>query len=103
MENKMLQEIANWFILIKAPDLKDKISEAIANIDSGSDLSENQRKLIGFICFSFSMNHGPASFIGIEFMVKHIGVEKEFTDYANNWIEHSKKPHPQNNPDETSN
>lgn len=98
----MLHEVAKWFILIKAPDLKDKISEAVALVDSGSDLSENQRKLIGFICFSYSMNKGPASFMGIEFLIEDIGVEKEFRDYANDWIEHSKKPNPQTHPNEAS-
>ena len=49
-------------------------------------------KLIGFACFSFSMNHGPASFIGVELVVKDIGVESEFKEYAADWISYSKKP-----------
>ena len=89
--NKFLQEIADWFVLIKAPDLKEKISEAVGKVNNNEDLSDNQKKLLGFICFSFSMNRGPASFIGVEMVVKDIGVQKEFEEYAKNWIAHSKK------------
>lgn len=89
MKNKFLHEIADWFTAVKAPDLKDKVSEAVANIDNSIELTDKQRKLLGFICFSFSMNHGPSSFIGVEMCVKDIGVGNEFHEYAKDWIDHS--------------
>lgn len=90
MKNVFLNEIADWFVLIKAPDLKDKITEAVELVEQEKSLSENQKKLLGFICFSFSMNRGPVSFTGVVMVVKDIGVQAEFEEYANKWIDHSK-------------
>lgn len=92
MKNIFLKEIVDWFVLIKAPQLKEKVLEAASLSDNGSELSENQRKLIAFTCFSYSMNRGPASFIGVRMVVEDISIEKEFQDYAKSWIEYGNKP-----------
>ena len=86
-----IQEVALWFTTIKAPDLKPKVDEALKAIEAGEALSEIQRKLCGFMLFSYSMNHGPVSFIGVELTAKEIGVADEMAEYAKDWIDHSKK------------
>lgn len=91
MENKLLREIADWFVIAKAPDLKDKIFDAIRGIETGGELSENQKKLLAFICFSYSMNRGPSFFKDVEMLVEKIGVQKQFCNYATDWIAYKPK------------
>ena len=90
MIDKFLQEVANWFMTIKAPQLKDKVINGINILESGQPLEGNLKKLFGFMLFSYSMNHGPASFIAIELLVEEISVSDEFKYYAKDWIDYNK-------------
>lgn len=89
MESKIL-EIAEWFSRVKAPDLTTKVNEGVEKIMSGTPLEGNRKKLFGFILFSYSMNHGAEVFSLTEELAGTLGVTKEFTDYASDWINHSK-------------
>ena len=96
MGNRFVSEVAYWFKTIKAPSLKEKVDDALKCLEEEKPLEENQRKLLGFMLFSYSMNHGPASFIGIRFLTEDLGVEKEFKEYAQSWIDHSNKTKEEN-------
>lgn len=89
MESKIL-EIAEWFSRVKAPNLTAKVNEGVEKIKSDTPLEGNWKRLFGFILFSYSMNHGPATFSLTEEIASTLGVTKEFTDYASDWINHSK-------------
>lgn len=91
MNTKYLREVTDWFVLIKAPELKEEIEKGLKLIESDQPLEGNTKKLFGFMLFSFSMNHGPASFIGVELLAKKISLTEEFKEYAQNWINHSNK------------
>lgn len=89
-----LNEISQWFVAVKAPDLKEKVFAGLKTIESGQPLEGNFKKLFGFMLFSFSMNHGPASFIDIEELAEKICVTEEFKDWAKNWIDSAKTQRP---------
>jgi hypothetical protein len=91
LDMKQILEVANWFIKVKAPDLKDKINAGLKMLEAKEPLQDGYKKLFGFMIFSFSMNHGPASFFGAEALAKEIDVLEEMKSYAKNWISHSKK------------
>lgn len=54
-------------------------------------LSEKERKIIGFSLFSTSMRIGPESFSVIEEIINKIGVKEEFEFWGKNWISYAKK------------
>lgn len=89
-----LKQIAEWFTTIKAPDLKDKINEGLKTIESGELLQGNHKKLFGFMLFSYSMNHGPCSFLVAEQVAKEISVSEEVKFYAKDWIDYKPNPQP---------
>lgn len=88
--NQYLSKASNWFVDIKAPDLKDKVNLGLSAIIDNEPLSENYKKLFGFILFDYSMHQGPLSFIDAEETALEIGVFNEMKEYANSWINHSK-------------
>lgn len=90
-EIKFITTVAEWFIASKAPDLKDKIDDCLKIIESGSTLEGNNKKLFGFMLFSYSMNHGPETFLIVEKEAESLCVTDEFKAYAEDWINHSKK------------
>ena len=90
-ENIFLQKVVDWFTTVKAPDLKEKVEQGFIKIKSGNHIEDIYKKLFGFILFSYSMNHGPASFFDVEEAAKEIGVAEEMAFYATDWINHSKK------------
>lgn len=94
--NAEIKKVAVWFATVKAPDLKEKIDAGLKEIESGQQLTENYRKLFGFMLFSYAMNHGPHTFFMVERVSEEIHVTEEFKQYANDWNNHSKKPKPIN-------
>lgn len=54
------------------------------------DLTKEEKRLLAFVLFGGSMRIGRASFAAIESIAKKVGVEKEFEDYAKDWIDYSK-------------
>lgn len=91
MENRLIKEISEWFIVNKAPDLKEKVDSGLKVIDSGQPLDENYRKLFGFMIFSHAMNYGPLYFLTMEEVAEKIGVTEELKYYAKDWIGYSQK------------
>lgn len=87
---KHVKEVTDWFITSKAPDLKEKVEIVLKTLDEGKPLEGIHKKLFGFMLFSFSMNQGPASFIGIELLAKELQVTEELKEYSNSWINSSK-------------
>lgn len=90
MNSKFLQEVTEWFIAFKAPDLKEKARHATNAVEEGIPLGENYKKFLAFMLFSYSMNKGPVSFLAVEEEAERIGVTEQFKEYANDWITHSK-------------
>lgn len=102
MENNFLQKAADWFITIKAPDLKEKVLTGLETVKNDQALNENQKKLFGFILFDYSMHLGPLTFFDSEDAAKEIGVTEEVKYYAIDWINHSKKKPNSDKNDEVS-
>ncbi len=86
-----INEIAEWFISEKTPDLKDKINAGLAMIEKEEPLQDNYKKLFSFMMFSYSMAHGPEYFLAMEYLAKKVSVLEEMKAYAQDWISHSKK------------
>lgn len=86
-----ITKIANWFIEVKAPDLKDKINAGLKMLENKEPLKDSYKELFGFMLFSYSMAHGPTSFFDMEKLAKEISVLDEMKVYAEKWISHSKK------------
>lgn len=83
-----LKKAADWFILIKAPDLSEHVKAAINCVKEKQALDDKQKKLLGFFLFGYSMYMGPAYFDLIEDCAKEIGVTEEVEYYANDWIQY---------------
>lgn len=88
--NDLFSRAITFFTEVKAPDLKEKVNEVVELYKAGTTLEEKHRKLFGFILFSYSMNIGPSIFLEVEDAIKEIGVEAEFKEYAQDWINYSK-------------
>lgn len=90
-QNEFLKNAAEWFYTVKAPDLKEKVNSGLLCIDSGKALESNYKKLFGFILFDYSMHKGPLFFLEAEEVAKEIGVTDELLEYAQDWINYSRK------------
>ncbi len=53
-------------------------------------LTEKEKKMTALALFGFVMRGGPAFFIPAELLVIKLGIEKEFSWYALDWISHAK-------------
>lgn len=87
---KFIHEAADWFIKVKAPELKEKADIVFTKIEEKNPLGENERKFFGFILFDFAMHEGPSSFLSAELSAEQIGVNAEFMNYAKEWLNYSK-------------
>jgi hypothetical protein len=86
-----LNQAAEWFTTIKAVDLSEAVRTSLELIEKKQALADNQKKLIGFILFDYSMHQGPQSFLKAEEAARNVGVLDEMMFYANDWMNYSKK------------
>lgn len=55
------------------------------------ELNKKQRKILSLALFGLGMRAGPPLFNEIEEIIKSLGIEEEFAEYATDFIDHSKK------------
>lgn len=75
----------------KAPEKKEQVMICIEVIELKNQLSAEQKKLLGYILFSYSMRFGPAIFTPIQQAAIEIGVKKELEECAKSRIRKGRK------------
>ncbi len=87
----ILKQAVEWFLIAKAPHLKERAENTLKIIDEKKALDPNQKQLLGFVLFDYSMHKGPSSFDDCERTAIDTGVIDELHFYAKDCINYLTK------------